>query len=44
MPFLKKIALFAPLPEASLRTIAEVAEAYGISEAHLMKITHQLSA
>lgn len=25
MPFLKKIALFAPLPEASLRTIAEVA-------------------
>ena len=25
MPFLKKIALFAPLPEASLRAIAEVA-------------------
>ena len=38
---LRLLMYVAQRPER-LCTIAEVAQAYGISEAHLMKVTHQL--
>ena len=39
---LRLLMFVAQRPER-LSTIAEIAQAYGISEAHLMKVTHQLA-
>lgn len=40
--FAMRLLMYVAQQRDRLCTIAEVAEAYGISEAHLMKITHQL--
>ncbi len=38
-----RLLMYVSQREGQLCTIAEVAEAHGLSEAHLMKITHQLA-
>lgn len=38
-----RLLMYAARQPDRLCTIAEVAQAYGISEAHLMKVTHQLA-
>lgn len=38
-----RLLMYAALQRERLCTIAEVAQAHGISEAHLMKVTHQLA-
>lgn len=37
-----RLLMYVAQQPGRLCTIAEVAKAYGISEAHLMKVTHQL--
>jgi Rrf2 family nitric oxide-sensitive transcriptional repressor len=38
-----RVLMYVAQHPGRLCTIAEIAQAYGLSEAHLMKITHQLS-
>lgn len=40
--FAMRVLMYVAHNPGRLCTIAEIAEAYGVSEAHLMKVTHQL--